>query len=148
MKKYLLLCYLCLVFNTSNACCLCSELPTREAALDQTDLVVTARILSSAVFSAHDRELTGLVLPQRKYTVKTVFVHKGKLQNKILTVISSLTDCGYKFETGKTYTIYASAHPQKKGGTFLHTSSCTRTAQFNLYEFNKIMSYCKSKGYS
>jgi hypothetical protein len=81
-------------------------------------------------------------------------MHKGKVKNKILTILTGPArggDCGYRFEIGSSYTIFTYTHPViingKTVNKFLTTSICTRTQKFEEKEYNEIVKHCKSKGY-
>lgn len=145
MKKHILILCVYLLSNISNAC-VCVERCTKEKDIEITDVILTAKVLSKEIFSKNDHEITGLRQTYLKYKVKIIAVQKGKITSKILTIATSQGDCGYNFEKGKTYIIYAGYHKENKRDKFLYTSICTRTSQFFLHEFNKLTTYCKYKG--
>ena len=73
-------------------------------------------------------------------------MHKGKVKNKILTILTGPArggDCGYRFEIGSSYTIFTYTHPViingKTVNKFLTTSICTRTQKFEEKEYNEIV---------
>ena len=152
MKKYILLTFI-LISNFSFACS-CAELLPMKKAIQQADVVFTGKILSKESLTAKDGELSDYLKTQVNYKVLVTTMHKGKVKNKILTVLTgpaSGGDCGYGFKIGSSYTIFTYTHPVIiKGKTvnkFLTTSICTRTQKFEKTEYNKIVKYCKSKGY-
>lgn len=59
------------------------------------------------------------------YTIKVAYYYKGKNLQKIFKVRSGVGggDCGYAFDVGKTYLIFAY---QEKPNKFV-TNHCTRT---------------------
>jgi hypothetical protein len=125
-----------------------------EKALDVADIVVTGKVLSKESLSKKDGQLSGYLLAQVKYKVLVVTIHKGKVKKEILTIITGPAtggDCGYSFQIGKTYTIYAYYYPViikgKEVNKFITTSICTRTDKYNKTTFDKINKYCKLKGY-
>ena len=78
---------------------------------------------SSAVFSAKVLAISGSGY-NKKVKLKLTKTWKGKLDKSItLTTAMDSAMCGYRFEAGKTYLIYA------RGDKNLTTNLCTRTAE-------------------
>jgi len=150
MKNYVII--LCLFFFANFCCaCVCSDTGTKEQTIQKTDAILKGKIISKEIFSKDDHKRTGLRVPYVKYTVVILETIKGKLKTKSLIIATAPGgggDCGYMFEIGKTYLIYALKHRGNKNDKFLYTSICTRTDKFNALEFNKVKIYCKHKGFS
>ena len=131
--------------------CVCSERSTVEKAIKEADAVVTGKILSKTPLSSKDGKLSDFLRHDFKYKVEVTTKHKGKLSSNIVTIISNDDGCGYVFKIGKLYTIYAYRHPVYEGknlvNSFLRTNICMRTERFNQEEYNRIVKYCKTKGY-
>ena len=124
-------------------------------AIDSADMVITGKVLSRDRFTKKDGMLTEYISTNVKYKILVIKKHKGKTINNIQTIVTGPNDggdCGYPFELGKTYTIYAHIYPVivkgKKVNQFFQTSICTRTNQFSKSEMTRIDKYCKNKGSS
>ena len=113
----------------------------------KTDVIVKGTIISKAMFSKDDHKITGLRMRYIKYTIAISEVIKGKIKFKKIIIASSSADCGYRFDIGKTYLVYADKHKENKNDTFLYTSICMRTNKFNAIEYKKVKKYCKLKGF-
>lgn len=146
MKKYLVI-ICCLLINNEILACVCVERSTLAKDIRKTDAIITGEILSKEIFTKEDHKITGLNMTYIKYNLKVIAIHKGRIINKILTIATSQGDCGYDFEKGKTYIIYAGYHKENSQDKFLYTGICTRTEKYSLKAFNKISQYCKQKGY-
>ena len=115
-------------------------------AIKKTDVIMKGKIISKDSFSKDDHNITGLRMSYVKYTVVVSEIIKGKMKSKkiiIATAPGGAGDCGYLFEVGKTYMIFAGKHTENKKDKFLYTSICTKTSKFNKTEFNKIKEYCR-----
>ncbi|MFY0483317.1 hypothetical protein ACI6PS_12005 [Flavobacterium sp. PLA-1-15] len=152
MKTYYSI-FLLLIFNYSFACS-CIPTPSMEKALDETDVVVTGKVLSKESFGKKDGRLPRYFASNVKYKVEVTKIHKGKIKKGIITIVTGPAmggDCGVFFQIGKSYTIYAEVTLIDTGGKkveFLETTICTRTAKADKTESAKIEKYCKLKGYS
>ncbi len=136
MKKFIVSISFCAVILVLFACnifaCTCS-LPFGNNSFKKE--IKEAYKNSSAVFSG---EVIEVIKKPEVYSVEVKFKvnksWKGDLDN-IVTISSGLGsgDCGYKFQVGKIYLVYA------YGGTdFLGTNICTRTS---FVELNKDITY-------
>jgi hypothetical protein len=125
MKKFLLLAPILLLLLSAEYALACSCVaPDPDKTLEQQ--VAEAYQEAGAVFSAKVLSVTKLPAEGKtKVKVKLVKSWKGKL-TKTLTIITGLDSagCGYEFEKGKTYLIYAYRDEDKK----LNTNLCLRTA--------------------
>lgn len=152
MKLYLSILVL-LFFNISFACS-CIPTPSMEKALDETNVVVTGKVLSKEAFGKKDGRLPKYFTSNVKYKIEVTKIHKGKIKKGIITIVTGSAmggDCGVFFQIGKSYTIYAEYTLIDAGGKkmgFLETNICTRTAKADKTESAKIEKYCKLKGYS
>jgi hypothetical protein len=99
--------------------CSCAPPPPPREARDQADAVLTAKVLEITTESQ-----PGLPVGRRTVRAQVEKIWKGQTCGE-LTVTTGLgdADCGYAFEVGKTYLIYAFL---ENGG--LATNICTRTA--------------------
>jgi len=152
MKLYLSI-LLLLFFNLSFACS-CIPNPIMEKALDETNVVLTGKVLSKESFTKKEGRLSNYFARNVKYKIEVTKIHKGKIKKRIITIVTGPAmggDCGFFFQIGKTYTIYANyilINVSGKEVAFLETNICSRTATFNKAESDKIEKYSKSKGYS
>ncbi|RZK10616.1 MAG: hypothetical protein EOO46_10075 [Flavobacterium sp.] len=152
MKLYLSI-LLFLFFNTSFACS-CIAKPSMEKAVDETDVVVTGKVLSKESFGKKDGRLPKYFTHNVKYKVEVTKIHKGKIKKGIITIVTGPAmggDCGVFFQIGKSYTIYATytlIDAGEKKVEFMETNICSRTAKADKAESAKIEKYCTSKGYS
>ena len=152
MKAYYSI-LLVLLFNYSFACS-CIPQPSMEKAIDETDVVVTGKVLSKEAFTKKDGRLSKYFTRNVKYKIEVTKIHKGKIKKGIITIVTGPAmggDCGVFFEIGKSYTIYADYMLIDAGGkkvAFLETSICTRTAKADKTESKRIEKYSKLKGYS
>ncbi|MGZ4041197.1 MAG: hypothetical protein ACXVNR_11575 [Bacteroidia bacterium] len=126
------------------AACDCPGAASVSDAVKSSDIVVTAKILSKETITAKDGKFEW---NEAKYTILVLHKHKGKFKNDTVAVVTGMGggDCGYHFETGKTYIIYAS-HNRKNGSdkpkefpaNAYRTSICTRTVLYNEKEFQEL----------
>lgn len=150
MKNYIIT--ICFLFSVSfcNACT-CSESGTREQAIKKIDRIILGKVISKESFSKEDYKITGLKMSYVKYTVIVSEMLKGKIKSKTLIIATAPGgggDCGYNFEIGKTYLIYADKREDNRKDKFLYTSICMRTNILESIEFNKVKKYCRLKGFS
>lgn len=78
--------------------------------MDETNVVVTGKVLSKTTFSKSEARLHHYFARNVKYKIEVTKIHKGKIKKGIITIATGPAlggDCGFFFEIGKTYTIYA-----------------------------------------
>lgn len=85
-----------------------------------------------------------------KFTFKINELYKGKIKIDTIEIITGMGhgDCGYEFEIGKSYVVYASKRNKfyeegAKVTTFLYTDICFRTTEQVEEERAKIEKYRK-----
>lgn len=132
------------LFNSATACSCVGETAVKDA-VKSADAVVFGQILSSETIKTYDTLYLGTNTPKNsplfmkvevRFKVLVLKKHKGKFKSDTLTIVTGAGggDCGYEFEVGKKYVIYAydsnqnGFHKPKKlpSNTFF-TDICTRT---------------------
>ena len=126
MKKFLLVIGIAMVivFGELEARACTCELPLAKLTIKQQ--VKKARAQSQAVFVG---EVLVVVRPSESYTVIVKFRVESSWKGKLRTELSLTTglgggDCGYPFEVGQKYLVYA--YGSNENG--LATNICQRTA--------------------
>lgn len=128
----LLLLLLATVFTGSSYACTCigKDKQTTESAFSSSKLVVKGKIIASSDYLYYDTlitVLTGITFDRatsgymmRKYRIYTLVIENSfKAEKGVTDTIRIITgyghgDCGYEFETGKDYIVYADAWTEKK----------------------------------
>jgi hypothetical protein len=132
------------LFNSASACSCIGETTVKDA-VKSADAVVFGQIISSETIKTYDTLDLGENVPKNsnlymmvevRFKVLVLKKHKGKFKADTLTIVTGVGggDCGYMFEVGKKYVIYAydtrdnGLHKPKKlpAHTFF-TDICTRT---------------------
>lgn len=143
MKKFLIITsFLVLMFYAEKTYACSCLAPDPDKSTEQqvaewyqkSDAVLTAKVLSVST----DKKTF-------KKNVKLLLIKswKGKFAKTVtITTNSSSAACGFNFETGKKYIIYAYRDSSKK----LSTNLCTRTAEINLNNDSSILDKLKKKG--
>lgn len=120
----LIACALTAVWPIAASACSCAPPPDAQAALEAADAVVAGRVIGMTLVPRSSEDLAS------SFTVEDVAVAfavsgtwKGEPVER-LTVYTAFTCCicGYPFELGKTYLVYAT-----RQGNRLTTSMCSRT---------------------
>ena len=115
---------LVLVTAAPAAACTCVESPPPAEALEQADLVFTGTVTKVETI---DTGRGGRTFPQVAVRFDVDDVYKGRSGAKtVIETAESSAACGYTFEEGVTYLVYAFDPSEASGAPT--TSLCTRTA--------------------
>ena len=144
IKIFLL--YVIVAMPEISQACSCTGKSTIRQAVKKADVVISAKVLKSSVLYLEDSLFGGLVKYEAEYTVLIREVYKGQSLRdtvKILTGLGSGDRCGYKFEVGEEYIIYAYyqgrySPKDKVINKFLRTGLCTRTKRLEDKEIRKL----------
>jgi hypothetical protein len=109
----------CSLIPEAGRACECPVKPALETALAQSSVVFLGRVeeQGSTPYKKDYTEIKFLVL--RKFKG---FDELPPLPTLVLYTPSESTNCGYKFQNGFEYVVYATGNP-----AFLQTNSCSRT---------------------
>ncbi len=120
-RSFLLLPFLLLLSLDSVHACQCAESGPPCEAFWKADTVFTATVISKSRTKAGDEEALALAV---RLSSEQVF--RGDLGGREVEVVTGFgdSDCGYPFQTGKQYLVYAT-HWAKDNR--LYTGICTRT---------------------
>jgi len=134
MKKILLLNLVFLFSLTKTIACGCSETNESlskkvEKAFSESDLIIRGKVIDlKIVNTGKHKSSTDPII----YKFEITKVHKGNPKIQIIEITSAESEasCGYKFEFGKSYLVYASKstyYPSKTNNKFDYvTSLCNR----------------------
>jgi hypothetical protein len=122
--------------------CDCMGKATVAMAYNTADVVLEGIVLSKTIVLAKDRilpnSMDGAML-HYVFEVKTFF--KGKCRKKKVVVVTGVTEgtCGYVFEVGKRYIVYANNYQAKqRHKQYLSTNLCTRNCESNTEELAQL----------
>ena len=139
MKRLFLICIILLTFKVFS--CSCIGEASIEYAFHKADVVAEVEVLSVRVDTVvmEDDFEGSWDYTIRVYSVKIKESFKGVLKGSIVEIASGMSggDCGYIFEPGKVYIVYA--RKAKYSGRELDfemvsTDICTRTCLFDVEE--------------
>ena len=125
---------LLLPFNSY--CCTCIGKASIVSALKKADVVFLGTVYSKNIVAFSDTIIEGVTVDIiiGQYTFIVGFSFKGLTKVDTITVFTGLGDgdCGFPFELGKNYIVYAYCETKRyRGGPdvepFLFTDVCTRT---------------------
>jgi hypothetical protein len=111
--------------STDARACQCAGSPKPCEAFWQTDAVFTGTVKSLSVISVQRGDATFKYATQQHVVrLQIADIFRGELVGSEVEVITGMGggDCGYHFERGKQYLVYASKFENQ-----LHTGICTRT---------------------
>ena len=161
------------ITGSSYACtCLGKDKQTTESEFSSSKLVVKGKIIASSDYLYYDTLITlftGIPFDRatsgymmRHYKIYTLVIENSfKVEKGVTDTIRIITgyghgDCGYEFETGKDYIVYAKAWTEKKLiikqrkkrikkkireepiPNWFYTDICRLTQESNQQELNKI----------
>lgn len=109
--------------------------------MKKSDVLLVGKVIAQREIC--DTILTGFVIKSIVTSIAVEHLYKGALQQKNIEIISGVGqgDCGFNFEIGKDYVIYAN---YKKGISelgphkYLYTDICKRTKLKDEYEIAEI----------
>ncbi len=145
MKHLILLLSIVLLATTQSIACNCmGEKSTVKKAVKSANVLFVGRVLTKEkIYPAKGNDKIDSILANSyyryKYTLQVITLYKGKRGTQTIEVVSGKGsgDCGYLFEEGETYIVYANTTKYKINnkniGTYLTTDICTRTCK-NQYE--------------
>ncbi len=132
--------------------CTCIGKLTLKESFKQSDVIFWGKVKSKKLISIKNPEVSFTVNYYKvSFEVKEIF--KGKVKEDIITILTGIGggDCGYHFQIGKDYVVYA-RHEKVYNQTihrgsvakFLFTNICTRTTYKTEEEIKKIKAFKKS----
>lgn len=173
--RFLFLFLITLVLGDTMNACSCSGIKSVEAGIEHVDLVIAGRVIKAEHFSnldsilrkvvfknlkinadGNDMPTKSLQLPENSfsmgYSLYEVQVHelyKGEIKRDTLSILSASSDaaCGYRFQAGEEYIIYAHEGIKafkefedfyKEDFSLYRTNICTRTQIYDSKEIDEI----------
>jgi hypothetical protein len=156
---------LVILLHTVGLACSCINIPSVEEAIESSDLIVKAKVLSYDIieyfgngreviipkdevrfrlttrYSSGSEEERGTIVAQCRVLVQQVF--EGSINHDTITIITGLGrgDCGYIFDPRKKYLIYGSIQDNEykpRGVDIFTTTICTRTKKYKRSESRKL----------
>jgi hypothetical protein len=127
MKKLLVVATSLFLLNASPAKA-CSCLPTTpKESLERSSAVFSGRVIDVVEEPSQSNPLSSYYGPQIKAKFEVSKVWKGKTEKQLVVITNdSSASCGYFFEKGKEYLVYASSQ-----ATQLQTGLCSGTKQLS-----------------
>jgi len=139
MKKAFLLILIFIFSITKTFACSCIETNESlskkvEKAFNQSDLIISGKVIEVVIVNKAKMKSSADPIIYKFEIIKTV---KGKTEKEIIEIASEIggASCGYKFELGKSYLVYArkSTHfaEMTKNEFDFVTSLCDRNQKLN-----------------
>ena len=135
-KTFLLLFILFFSISKTHACrCIRSDKSLNKKvkkAFKQADLILSGKVIAMNVVNEKDLRFSSDLI---RYTFEIKKTIKGKIKREIIEISSSASSasCGYLFELGRSYLVYAKKWPQvsskTKNTANYFTSLCDRNQQ-------------------
>jgi hypothetical protein len=157
MKKPFLLILIFLFSITKTFGCSCIETNESlskkvEKAFTKSDLIISGKVIDIKIVNKGELKSSADPIIYKFEIIKNI---KGKIEKEVIEIVSkeSTASCGYKFELGKSYLVYARKSNQFSYNTnnesdFV-TSLCDRNQKLknvNKKEFQKLKKLdCKNK---
>jgi hypothetical protein len=161
-KNILLTIFLTLVGTFSSYACSCKDKGTVAGSVEHSDIVFSGRVISRTLTTNYDS--LGVVVngdtnnmyfewrefPTAVVKIKVDKIYKGQVVSDTLTILTPPNGaaCGYRFQVGKKYIVYATIFDEMLGSSELRrrtfdnrtfwTHQCTRTQYWNTAEENDI----------
>ncbi|WP_157760868.1 hypothetical protein [Chitinophaga caeni] len=144
---------LLLFAHSSTWACSCVGEMSVKKALKKNDIVFIGKVISMEKITI-TQNLSGTETNINHYFYRFTFTiekrYKGKVKTSAIEITTGVGsgDCGYKFEIGKSYVVYANKRKRyfnegPKVKTFLYTDVCERTTVKVAEEKNEIEKYRK-----
>lgn len=139
MKKTFLLIFILVFSTTKTFACSCIEINESltkkvEKAFTNSDLIISGKVIEVILVNTEKIKSSADPIIYKFEITKTI---KGKLEKEVIEIASeeSGASCGYKFELGKSYLVYArkSTHfaSKTKNEFDFVTSLCDRNLMLN-----------------
>jgi hypothetical protein len=158
---FLLLVLIQIAIPRSMKACDCIGESTVKGELKASDIVVVGKVLAKNVVEIAEtiswgsstdtsKMRTLMKFHESKYTVLLTHKYKGRIKQDTVTIVTGMGggDCGFKFEIGKDYIIYAQKETNgshffgdEGNGTIpgvFRTNICRRTMEFNQKEIDEL----------
>jgi hypothetical protein len=145
--KHLVLSLALLLWGPLSYACSCIGMGTVKQELKRSDMAFKGTVLSKEIISIEDTSVApAFTIRMAQYRFVILSVYKGSLKHDTLTVTTGLGggDCGFYFEEGKQYIVYASAE-SRAGYNTMRTSICRRTTG-NITAEEKALKAARIKG--
>ena len=148
MKTILLVGVLLMTFQCDALACSCIGEITVKKEIKRSDAVFTGSVISIERFTVRDTLLgTDHVVSTsfNRVKIKITSIYKGELRSETVDVITGIGggDCGFAFEKGKEYIVYADSKTQfsplgNETARYLSTHICKRTRALDKSEITQI----------
>lgn len=161
MKQLFLILLLITVSLPQSKACSCIGKETVKDAVKNAQSIVVGKIVAreklylfKASKTEYKSELDSIYRSkyfQYSFAVEVITVYKGKKRKDTINIVTGAGsgDCGYNFEIGNLYIIYAKKTiykmKKKRLGTYMVTNICSRTCLLNDEEIAAIEQYRKAK---
>ncbi|WAC02237.1 hypothetical protein N7U66_00135 [Lacinutrix neustonica] len=140
MKKIVLIIFILLFSITQSFACSCADSDTSlykkiQNAFNESDLILTGKVIAKELKSNGTHQNSGDPII---YTIEIISVIKGIKKSEVIQIASEMSEsnCGYPFEIGKAYLVYAtsSTHFSSKTGNDFNfvTSLCYRNQKLSI----------------
>ena len=125
--------------------CSCIGESSIDYEIKKSNVVVIGHVINRSEFVTIDK-ISGMQIHLANYKIELDSIYKGKVSSKEFEVITGIGggDCGFEFEMGKRYIIYAKYkdHYYSKGAKvhkFLNTDICDRTKLEDSLEVSELL---------
>ncbi len=117
------------IFNEALSCS-CGPKHSVKKEIESSEAVIVGQVIS--------KDLTQQT--EARYKILVTVKYKGQLTSDTITIVTGIGggDCGYIFETGKLYIIYALKSGSVNSENTFSTNSCMRTMRYDEKEIESI----------
>jgi len=132
--------------------CSCIGENTVKQEIKNSDVVLFGEVVSVDTIKI-EFQPGNIIFLRLKVDIRVFNLFKGRINSDIISVYTGIGggDCGYNFQLGKEYLIYADYKTRQfnfsnKIPKFLYTDICKRTCELNDNELKEISRYRKPRG--
>jgi hypothetical protein len=138
--KILTIVFSCLVFSSAYACqCYLPDYDKSEEQRISEEFKDSIAVFEGKVKSIFDFHTNDRSQSERRVIFTVTKAWKGVNSKEVLILTGfGGGDCGYEFEVGKSYLVYAGGSPQQLGTTICHRTSSIQYAYKDLHVLKKI----------
>lgn len=138
------------IFSKNIHACTCMGESSVKDEIEESEAIFVGIILNSEELRKYDTLASKRIAYsiRMRYSLLVETVYKGKLTSDTVYIYtgSGMGDCGFNFETGSKYIVYAQHHDSEdiKNNSF-YTTVCYRTRLFETGEIDEIEQYLKAQ---